>query len=75
MQLNLSPSYYTNNNQRADTKELKKTDRKGKQNDKMDSFGMMGQKSKKKTKGKEDNARNKKGHNHRCQRKMKRGYY
>ena len=24
MQLNLSPSYYTNNNQRADTKELKK---------------------------------------------------
>ena len=24
MQLNLSPTYYTNNNQRADTKELKK---------------------------------------------------
>lgn len=36
---------------------------------------MMGQKSKKEREGKEDNARNKRGHNHRCQRKMKRGYY
>ena len=36
---------------------------------------MMGQKSKKKRKGKEDNARNKWGHNLRCQRKMKRRYY
>ena len=36
---------------------------------------MMGEKSKKEREGKEDNARNKRGHNHRCQRKMKRGYY